>query len=99
MVIGRAEVNRIVESLGGPVLYSRTAGGYENGFLIIEATRCYHLGTDLACIPCSHACCERELAGILKWQQPATPNTERWVWAGSYALEEIDTGSTSTRAG
>jgi hypothetical protein len=76
--IRRAEVNRVVESLGGPVLYGGTAGGYENGFLIIEATRCYHLGADLACILCSHACCERELASILKWQQPATPNAERW---------------------
>lgn len=32
--IRRAEVNRIVESLGGVALYGRTAGGYENGFLI-----------------------------------------------------------------
>ncbi|WP_445167031.1 hypothetical protein ACTXG7_24915 [Mycolicibacterium sp. Dal123E01] len=76
--IRSAEVNRIVESLGGPVLYGQTAGGYENGFLIFEATRCYRLGADIACILCSHACCERELAGILKWQQPATPNSERW---------------------
>ncbi len=73
-----AEVNRIVESLGGPILYGLSGGGYENGFLTLEATRCYRLGADLACILCSHACCERELAGILKWQEPATPNSERW---------------------
>lgn len=76
--IRRAEVNLIVESYGGPGLYGSSAGGYENGFLIIEATRCYHLGADLACILCAHACCERELAGTLKWQHPPTPNTERW---------------------
>lgn len=76
--IRRAEVNRIVESLGGPILYGLSAGGYENGFLILEATRCYRLGADLACILCAHACCERELAGILKWQEPATANAERW---------------------
>ncbi|MEZ0050818.1 hypothetical protein ABIA30_001816 [Mycobacterium sp. MAA66] len=73
-----AEINLIVESHGGPVLYGRSAGGYENGFLILEACRCYRLGSDLACILCAHACCERELAGILKWQLPATPNAERW---------------------
>ncbi len=72
-----AEVNRIVESYG-PILYGSSAGGFENGFLIFEATRRYRLGADLACILCSHACCERELAVILQWQQPATPNAERW---------------------
>ena len=76
--VRRAEVNQVVESHGGPKLYGTTAGGYENGFLIFEATRCYRLGADLACILCCHACCERELAGILKWQHPATPNAERW---------------------
>lgn len=73
-----AEVNRVVELHGGPILYGQSAGGYENGLLILEAARCYRLGADLACILCSHACCERELAGILRWQQPATPNAERW---------------------
>ncbi|AKK26064.1 hypothetical protein AB431_04395 [Mycobacterium sp. EPa45] len=74
----RAEVNLIVESLGGPALYGTSAGGYENSFLILEATRCYHFGADLACILCAHACCERELAGILRWQEPATLKSDRW---------------------
>ena len=77
--VGRsAEINRIVESHGGPVLYGSSSGGYESGFLILEACRCYRLGLDLACILCAHACCERELAGILEWQLPVTPNAERW---------------------
>lgn len=94
--VRRAEVNRIVESYGGPGLYGASAGGYENGFLIIEATRCYHLGADLACILCAHACCERELAGTLKWQHPPTPNTKRWGLAALSALGEKDIGSTAT---
>lgn len=73
-----SEIARIVESHGGPILYGTSSGGYENGFLILEACRCYRLGSDLACILCAHACCERELAGILKWQLPATPNAARW---------------------
>ena len=76
--VRRDEVNQVVESYGGPILYGWSAGGYENGFLIIEATRCYHLGADLACILCAHACCERELAGTLKGQHPPIPNSERW---------------------
>jgi hypothetical protein len=72
------EINSIVEGYGGPVLYGRSAGGYESGFLIVEATRCYQLGTDIACILCAHACCERELAGILRWQRPVIKNAERW---------------------
>ena len=73
-----AEIDRIVESHGGPILYGTSSGGYENGLLILEACRCYRLGADLACILCAHACCERELAGILKWQLPATQRAERW---------------------
>ena len=94
--IRRAEVNRIVEAYGDPILYGSSAGGYENGFLIIEATRCYRLGADLACILCSHACCERELAGTLKWQHPPIPNAERWGLGRLSALGEKETGSITT---
>jgi hypothetical protein len=72
------EIDRIVASYGGPILYGRSAGGYESGLLLSEAVRCYSLRADIACILCAHACCERELAGILKWQRPFPPNAERW---------------------
>lgn len=73
-----SEIDRIVANYGGPILYGRSAGGYESGFLIAEAVRCYRLKADIACILCAHACCERELAGILKWQRPFPQNADRW---------------------
>lgn len=73
-----AEIDQIVATYGGPTLYGWSSGGYESGFLITEAVRCYRLRADIACILCAHACCERELAGILKWQRPFPKNAERW---------------------
>jgi hypothetical protein len=46
--------------------------------LLLESVRCYRSGADIACMLCAHASCERELAGILSWQVPATPNSNRW---------------------
>ena len=76
--IRAAEVDQIVASCGGPILYGHSSGGYEAGFLIAEAARCYRFGADIACILCAHACCERELAGILRWQKSYPQGAERW---------------------
>jgi hypothetical protein len=74
----REEIEELVERYGGPWIYGSSAGGFESGLLLLESVRCYRSGADIACMLCAHASCERELAGILRWQVPAMPNSNRW---------------------
>lgn len=56
-----------------------TGGGHQTGMLTQEALQCYVTGLFVACLVCSHAASERDLAGRLAYEVKDPPaGSTRW---------------------